>query len=43
MHLGAGGVFELDENVVVRATAGYRTSGSDTSGYGGGLELRVRF
>ncbi len=43
VRLGAGGVFEVDENVVVRATAGYRTSGSGTSGYGGGLELRVRF
>ena len=43
VHLGAGGVFEVDENVVVRATAGYRTSGRGTSGYGGGLELRVRF
>ena len=43
VRLGAGGVFEMDENVVVRATAGYRTSGSGTSGYGGGLELHVRF
>ena len=43
VRLGAGGVFEVDENVVVRATAGYRTSGRGTSGYGGGLELRVRF
>ena len=43
VHLGAGGVFEVDENVLVRATAGYRTSGSGTSGYGGGFELRVRF
>ena len=43
VRLGAGGVFEVDENVVVRATAGYRTSGSGTSGYGGGLELQVRF
>ena len=43
VRVGAGGVFEVDENVVVRATAGYRTSGSGTSGYGGGLELHVRF
>ncbi len=43
VHLGAGGVFEVAENVVVRAAAGYRTSGSGTSGYGGGLELQVRF
>ncbi len=43
VHLGAGGVFEVGENVVLKATAGYRTSGSGTSGYGGGLELHVRF
>ena len=43
VRLGAGGVFEVDENVVLRATAGYRTSGRGTSGYGGGLELHVRF
>ena len=43
VHLGAGGEFDVGESVVVRATAGYRTSGSGTSGYGGGLEVRVRF
>ena len=43
VHLGAGGEFDVGERVVVRATAGYRTSGSGTSGYGGGLEVRVRF
>ena len=43
VRLGAGGVFEVGERVVVRATAGYRTSGSGTSGYGGGLEVQVRF
>ena len=34
VRLGAGGVFEVDEHVLVRATAGYRASGSGTSGYG---------
>ena len=43
VHLGAGGEFDVGEDVVVRATAGYRTSGSGTSGYGGGLEVQVRF
>ena len=43
VHLGAGGEFDVGERVVVRATAGYRTSGSGTSGYGGGLEVQVRF
>ena len=43
VRLGLGGVFEVDEDVVVRATAGYRASGSGTNGYGGGLELQVRF
>ena len=43
VRLGLGGVFDVDENILVRATAGYRTSGSGTSGYGGGLELHVRF
>ena len=43
VRLGLGGEFAVDEDVVVRGTAGYRTSGSGTSGYGGGLELRVRF
>ena len=43
VRLGLGGEFEVAEDVVVRATAGFRTSGSGTSGYGGGLELRVRF
>ncbi len=42
-HLGLGGVFDMDENVRLKATAGYRTSGSSaTSGYGG-LELQVQF
>ena len=43
VRLGLGGEFEVAEDIVVRATAGFRTSGSGTSGYGGGLELRVRF
>ena len=43
VRVGLGGEFDVGEAVVVRATAGYRTSGSGTSGYGGGLEVRVRF
>ena len=43
VRVGLGGEFAVDEDVVVRATAGYRTSGSGTSGYGGGLELQMRF
>ena len=43
VRVGLGGEFAVDEDVVVRATAGFRTSGSGTSGYGGGLELQVRF
>ena len=43
VRVGAGGVFHVDEDVMVRATVGYRASGSGTSGYGGGLELQMRF
>ena len=43
LRLGLGGVFTVDENVMVRATGGYQASGSGTSGYGGGLELHVQF
>ena len=43
LSLGAGAVFEVGENVLVRATAGYRASEGAASGYGGGLEMRVRF
>ena len=43
LRLGLGGMFDVDENVVLRATGGWQTSGSGTSGYGGGLEVRVRF
>ena len=43
VRLGVGGVFSLDENVSLSATASYETSGSGTSWYGGGLELNVRF
>ena len=43
VRVGLGGEFAVDEDVVVRGTAGFRTSGSGTSGYGGGLELQVRF
>ena len=37
VRLGLDGVFNVDENIVVRATADYRASGSGTSGYGRGL------
>ena len=43
VSMGAGAEFEVDENVLLRAVAGYRTSGGGTSGYRGGLELQVRF
>ncbi len=43
VRLGVGGVFSLDENVFLSATASYETSGSGTSWYGGGMELNVRF
>ena len=43
LRVGLGGAFAVAEDVVVRGTAGFRTSGSGTSGYGGGLELQVRF
>ena len=43
LRLGLGGVFTVDENVMVRATGGYQASGSGTSGYGGGLELHIQF
>ena len=40
---GTRGEFAVNEDVVLRATGGWQTSGSGTSGYGGGLEVRVRF
>ena len=43
LRLGLGGEFAVAEDVVVRGTGGFRTSGSGTSGYGVGLELQVRF
>ncbi len=43
VRLGVGGVLGLGEDLVLRGTAGYETSGSGTSGYGGGLELNLRF
>ena len=43
VRVGLGGAFAVAEDVVVRGTAGFRTSGSGTSGYGGGLELQMRF
>ena len=43
VRLGLGGEFSLGEDVVLRARADYTTSGGDTSEYGGGLELNLRF
>ena len=43
VSLGAGAVFDMRENVLLRAVAGYRTSGGGTSGYRGSLEVQVRF
>ena len=43
VRVGVGGEFAVSEDVVLRGTARFRTSGSGTSEYGGGLELRVRF
>ena len=43
VRLGLGGEFAVNEDVLLRATGGWQTSGSGTSGYGGGLEVRVRF
>ncbi len=43
VRLGFGGEFSLGEGVVLRARADYTTSGGDTSEYGGGVELNLRF
>ena len=43
VRVGVGGEFAVSEDVVLRGTGSFRTSGSGTSEYGGGLELRVRF
>ena len=43
VSLGAGAVFEVREDVLLRVVAGYRASGGGTSGYRGGLEVQVRF
>ena len=43
VRLGVGGMFSLDENVFLSATASYETSGGGTSWYGGGVDLEVRF
>ena len=43
VSLDAGAVFDVRENVLLRAAAGYRTSGGGTSGYRGSLEVQVRF
>ena len=42
-RLGAGAAFAVSESVSVGVTAGWRTSGGGTTGYGGGLELQARF
>ena len=43
VRMGVGGEFAVSESVVLRGTGSFRTSGSGTIEYGGGLELRVRF
>ena len=43
VRMGVGGEFAVADAVVVRGTGSFRTSGSGTIEYGGGLELRVRF
>ena len=43
VSLGAGAMFDVRENVLMRAVAGYRASEGGASGYGGSLEVRVRF
>ena len=43
LSLGAGAVFDVREDVLVRAVAGYRASEGGASGYGGSLEVQVRF
>ena len=43
LSLGAGAVFDVREDVLVRAVAGYRASEGGASGYSGSLEVQVRF
>ena len=43
LSLGAGAVFDVREDVLVRAVAGYRASEGGASGYRGSLEVQVRF
>ena len=43
LRLGVGGVLGLGEDLVLRGTAGYETSGSGTSEYGVGVQLNARF
>ena len=43
LSLGAGAVFDVREDVLVRAVAGYRAIEGGASGYSGSLEVRVRF
>ena len=43
VRVGLGGVFSLDEDVSLRASANYTTSGGNTNEYGGSVELNLRF
>ena len=43
VRLGVGGEFSVGEGVVLRARVDWATSGGDTSEYGGGVELNLRF
>ncbi len=43
LRLGVGGMLGLGEDMVLRGTAGYETSGSGTSEYGVGVQLNARF
>ncbi len=43
LRLEAGGAFALDENVLARIAASWRTSGGGTREYGGSLGLQVLF
>ena len=43
LSLGAGAVFDVREDVLIRAAAGYRATEGGASGYSGSLEVQVRF
>ena len=40
VRLDLGWALKMDENALLRTTASYRTSGSGTNEYGGGLQVR---